>query len=97
MQVKGVFGLRRAFQTAGARSLIMSLWSVEDESTRAWMRAFYKHLFIDAMSTLDSAHHASLSILRGRRAAEESTHPFSWGRVRGDGRLEMRTRCRSYP
>jgi len=30
---EGVFGFRRAFQLAGARTVIMSLWTVEDEST----------------------------------------------------------------
>ena len=35
---EGVFGLRRAFQVAGARTVVMSLWSVEDQATRAWMR-----------------------------------------------------------
>ncbi len=39
---EGVFGLRRAFQVAGVRTVIMSLWRVEDASTRLWMRALYK-------------------------------------------------------
>ncbi len=39
---EGVFGLRRAFQVAGARTVIMSLWSVEDRSAMQWMRALYR-------------------------------------------------------
>ena len=39
---EGVFGLRRAFQVAGARTVIMSLWSVEDRSAMQWMRALYE-------------------------------------------------------
>ncbi|HTM31041.1 MAG TPA: CHAT domain-containing tetratricopeptide repeat protein [Vicinamibacterales bacterium] len=75
---EGVFGLRRAFQVAGARTVIMSLWSVEDQSTRAWMRALYEGRFQRHLSTADAVHQASLSVLRDRRARGLSTHPFFW-------------------
>src|SRR5437867_1250613 len=39
---EGVFGLRRAFQIAGARTVIMSLWSIDDQAARQWMRALYQ-------------------------------------------------------
>ena len=75
---EGVFGLRRAFQIAGARSVIMSLWSVEDESTRAWMRALYEGRFEHNRSTVDAVQEASLAVLRDRRSKGLSTHPFYW-------------------
>jgi len=75
---EGVFGLRRAFQVAGARTVIMSLWSVDDQSTRAWMRALYEGRFQRHLSTADAVHQASLTVLRDRRARGLSTHPFFW-------------------
>ena len=75
---EGVFGLRRAFQIAGARTLIMSLWPVDDEVTRAWMRELYTNRFIKHMSTIDSVHEASLALLNERREKGLSTHPFYW-------------------
>ena len=75
---EGVFGLRRAFQVAGARTVVMSLWSVEDQSTRAWMRALYEGRFERHLSTADAVHQASLTVLRDRRAKGQSTHPFFW-------------------
>ena len=76
---EGVFGLRRAFQVAGARTVIMSLWSVDDQATRAWMRALYEGRFAaQAWPRADAVHQASLTVLRDRRARGLSAHPFYW-------------------
>jgi CHAT domain-containing protein len=75
---EGVFGLRRAFQVAGARTVIMSLWSVDDQATRAWMRALYDARLRRGLSTVDAVHAASVSVLTDRRAKGQSTLPFYW-------------------
>jgi len=41
---QGVFGLQRAFQIAGARNLMMSLWKVSDKVTREFMVGFYAQI-----------------------------------------------------
>ena len=75
---EGVFGLRRAFQIAGARTVIMSLWSVEDEATRGWMHALYEGRLKRRLNTANAMREASLSVLRDRRAAGQPTAPFYW-------------------
>jgi CHAT domain-containing protein/tetratricopeptide (TPR) repeat protein len=75
---EGVFGLRRAFQIAGARTVIMSLWSVGDEPTRRWMRALYENRLVKHLDTADAVRDANLTVLRERRAQGLSTHPFYW-------------------
>jgi CHAT domain-containing protein/tetratricopeptide (TPR) repeat protein len=75
---EGVLGLRRAFQIAGARTVIMSLWSVEDEAARQWMSALYRNRLEKSLDTADSVRNASLTVLRSRRARGASTHPFYW-------------------
>jgi CHAT domain-containing protein/tetratricopeptide (TPR) repeat protein len=75
---EGVLGLRRAFQVAGARTLILSLWSVQDEATREWMAALYRARFQEHRSAANAVREASLRTLRARRARKESTHPLYW-------------------
>jgi CHAT domain-containing protein len=41
---EGIMNLARAFLTAGARSVVASLWDVEDRSTATLMEDFYQHL-----------------------------------------------------
>lgn len=75
---EGVFGLRRAFQVAGARTVIMSLWPVDDQATRTWMRALYEARFRRGLSTADAVHSASVTVLRERRVKKQSTLPMYW-------------------
>jgi len=70
--------LRRAFQVAGARTVIMSLWSVDDQAARAWMRALYEGRFQKRLTTADAVHAASVAVLEDRRAKGQSTNPFYW-------------------
>jgi CHAT domain-containing protein/Tfp pilus assembly protein PilF len=75
---EGVFGLRRAFQIAGAETLVMSLWPVEDASNRAWMRRLYEAR-LGGLGSAEAVHRAGLGVLRARRRDRQSTNPFYWG------------------
>ncbi|XP_068728505.1 tetratricopeptide repeat protein 28-like [Montipora capricornis] len=41
---EGVVGIARAFLAAGARSVLVSLWQIDDEATKEFMKCFYQHL-----------------------------------------------------
>lgn len=75
---EGVFGLQRAFRVAGASTVVMSLWPVEDAATRAWMTRLYRDRLTRKRSTAEAVHGASLEVLRHQRSQRKSTHPFYW-------------------
>ena len=56
----------------------MSLWSVDDEGTRAWMNALYEGRLEKKLDTAEAVREASLTVLSQRRKAGLSTHPFYW-------------------
>ena len=59
--------------------VIVSLWRVEDEATRAWMKLLYRKRFVDGQPTAEAMRQASLRLLQERRSKGEVTHPFYWG------------------
>ncbi len=83
---EGVFGLRRAFEIAGAQSLIMSLWRVEDEWCNRWMDRLYTLHRKDGLESAAAVRSAGLAILNERRSQGLSTHPFYWGSFISVGR-----------
>ncbi|HXI04065.1 MAG TPA: CHAT domain-containing protein, partial [Candidatus Saccharimonadales bacterium] len=75
---EGVLGLRRAFEIAGAGTLIMSLWNVRDEDATEWMTALYRARF-ESLRTAEAVRRASIEVLESRRRNGRSTHPAAWG------------------
>ena len=62
IKAEGVVGIARAFLGAGARSVIASLWKIDDDATLAFMSHFYKHL-VKGQSASKSLHEA-MKIMR---------------------------------
>jgi CHAT domain-containing protein len=76
---EGVMGLRRAFALAGARSLVMSLWKVPDESTRRLMREFYLRIAAKPETPKPAAlRDAQLVLLRDNRERLLDPEPHTW-------------------
>ena len=75
---EGVLGLRRAFQIAGAHTLIVSLWPVEDDATRDWMTLLYAARAQRA-TTVEAVRAASRGVLQEQRRTGRTTHPYFWG------------------
>ena len=78
----GVMGLQRAFQLAGARTTVTSLWQVSDEATSSLMIRFYDNKLRKRMPTLDSLREAQLWVLNhGFEAGILSDSPINGRRT----------------
>jgi len=51
---EGVFGLQRGFKKAGANSILMSLWKVDDKATCMLMTEFYRNWIGEGMTKHDA-------------------------------------------
>jgi CHAT domain-containing protein len=63
---EGLLGLQRAFQIAGARTVVASFWKVPDAATRDLMERFYDNLWNKDMGKLEALREAQLWMLRDR-------------------------------
>lgn len=71
---EGVFGLSRSFLAAGAQTVVMSLWQVQDRATEQLMTRFYESLRV-GMSKAEALRAAALSV----KAQNHTSHPYFWG------------------
>jgi CHAT domain-containing protein len=72
-------GLGRAFLVAGASSLVMSLWPVEDDTTNELMQLFYQRL-LSGDSKIEALRVAQCSLLH--RTTSNYAHPYFWAAFR---------------
>ncbi len=70
---EGVYGLQRGFQQAGAESVLMSLWKVDDTATQTLMNSFYRHWIDDRMPKREAFQRAQLEM------KAEYKYPYYWG------------------
>ncbi|MBF0438522.1 MAG: CHAT domain-containing protein [Magnetococcales bacterium] len=70
---EGVYGLRRAFQEAGAKAVISSLWEVSDAGTQALMTNLYARLG-EGLPAHKALRESQLDLLE----SDEWKHPYIW-------------------
>jgi CHAT domain-containing protein len=80
---EGVQGLQWAFQAAGARSLVVSLWKVHDAATSVLMEEFYTNLWHKKLSRLEALRQAQLTVLRNPALVQKRQQELAKLGVRG--------------
>ncbi|MGH7768024.1 MAG: CHAT domain-containing protein, partial [Candidatus Binatia bacterium] len=87
---EGLSGLARAFFFAGARSLLVSHWSVEDRATQTLMMEVFQRYAKDKTMSRSEALRQGMLALMGKAKDETAyfAHPFSWAPffLAGEGR-----------
>ena len=70
---EGVYGLRRAFQEAGVKNLVTSLWEVSDAGTMALMTALYTRM-LDGMDPRQALRESQIELIE----SDEWNYPYVW-------------------
>ncbi len=72
---EGILSLARGFMYAGSRSVVMSMWSVEDRSASEVIRSFYKNMR-SGQTKSSALRNARLKFLQS--ADQGRSHPYYW-------------------
>ena len=82
---EGIISLGRAFTYAGAKSIITTLWSVNDQATSELMISFYQYLD-QGMSKDEALRQSKLDYLDSHD--ERFSHPYYWAAPIAIGDME---------
>ena len=69
---EGVYGLQRALKVAGAKTILMSLWKVDDNATQALMSEFYQ-IWVQTHDKQKAFH------LAQKKIRTQYPEPYYWG------------------
>jgi CHAT domain-containing protein len=64
IQGEGIVGLTRGFMYAGAKRVVVSLWSVDDEGTATFMEKFYEEMLQKGLTPAAALRAAQLAMLQ---------------------------------
>jgi len=76
---EGVYGLRRAFTQAGAKSIVMSMWPVSDRETQELMVEFYKNIIVKKLNRNQALRQAALKEMKITEKRYGTNNPLYWG------------------
>jgi CHAT domain-containing protein len=77
---EGILGLPRSFLTAGAKTVMMTLWKVDDKMSSTFMPSFYNNYLNKNISKADALT-ASKRMILNEKTSENGMfyqHPFFW-------------------
>lgn len=77
---EGIYGLRRALVLAGARSQVLSLWKVNDDVTKDWMKDYYERILAGTPRDV-ALSETQIAFL----TESEYSHPYYWAAFIGSG------------
>lgn len=72
---EGITGIARAFLCAGATTVLVSLWNVNDRSTADFMTDFYRSRTQRGLNKAEALQQARLQMIRSTKYS----HPYYWG------------------
>ena len=84
---EGVVGIARAFLAAGARSVLVALWAIDDEATMVFMKSFYQQL--KEGKTASAAVQQSMKFLRESEEYSEMKYWAPFQLIGDDVKIEF--------